>query len=97
LSRASISPSDERRFAAKPLGEVEHHVGRLGAQPRDELLGVVAEAEHADLMAFADQRARDVELRLVGRLDLLFVILRRGRFAVRVEENQHACFLQALL
>ena len=54
------------------------------------MIDVVAKPEQADLVALLDQRARDVELGLVARLDLLLPVLRRGRLAVRVEENEHA-------
>ena len=80
----------ERRLAAEALREVEHDVGGLGAEPPRQLFEVVAKAEQTDLVALADQRARDVELGLVGRLELLLAVLRRRRLTVRVEENEHA-------
>src|SRR5450432_2795854 len=86
----------QRGLAAKAFRQIEDDVGRLGAQARDQLIQVVAEAEHPDLVPLRDQRARDVELGLVGRLDLLLIVLRRGRVAVRVEENEQPRFLHAL-
>jgi hypothetical protein len=77
------------------FGQVEHDVGGLCPQPRGELIGVVAKPVQPNLVAPRHQRARDVELGLVARLELLLVILRRRRLTVRVEENEDARFLQA--
>jgi len=53
------------------------------------MIEVVAETEQADVVSLRDQRARNVELSFVARLDLLLPVLRRRRLAIRVEENEH--------
>src|SRR5262249_5101403 len=81
------------RLAAVALREVEHHVGRLGAQTARERVEIVAEPEEPHLVPALGQRARHVELGLVGGLELFLVLVGRGRLRVRIEEDEHARFL----
>jgi len=85
----------EGRLTAKVLSEIEDDIRGLGAQPGHQLFGVVAKAVQPNLVTSRDQSARDVELSLVPGFELLLVVLRRRRLAVRVEEKEHAGFLQA--
>ena len=80
----------EPRLAREPLRQIEDDVGGFRAQARRQEIDAVAKPEQAHLVTLRDQSARDVELGLVTRLDLLLPVLRRGRLTVRIEENEHA-------